>query len=184
VNLRGDRRPEIVAAVPDGAVHAVSPRGRRLWRHDYARGRPETFASEVVAADLNRDRRPELVFGTYGPAPGDGRLVVLSARGRRLHDVRLPAQRPNGNGVGIAAAPSIADIDRDGRLEIVVTTIDHGIDVRRLHPAQVGVGVEVAVAAAGRAERHVDVDAERPGAEIGQRGGRQGAVDRRPLALE
>ena len=34
--------------------------------------------------------------------------------------------------VGIAAAPSIADIDGDGRLEIVVTTIDHGIDVYRV----------------------------------------------------
>ena len=30
----------------------------------------KTFASEVVAADLNRDGRPELVFGTYGAAPG------------------------------------------------------------------------------------------------------------------
>ena len=132
INLRGDRRPEIVAPVPDGAVYAVSPGGKRLWRYDYARGAPKTFASEVAAADLNRDRRPELVFGTYGPSPGSGRLVVLSASGRRLHDVRLRNQGDNGNGIGLAAAPSIADLDRDGRLEIVVTSIDHGIDVYRV----------------------------------------------------
>jgi FG-GAP-like repeat len=132
VNLRGNRRPEIVASTPDGAVYAVGPGGRRLWRFDYARGRPKTFASEVVAADLTRDGRPELVFGTYGLAPRSGRLIVLSARGRRLHDIRLRDQGTNGNGIGIPAAPSIADLDRDGRLEIVVTTFDHGIDVYRV----------------------------------------------------
>jgi hypothetical protein len=132
VNIRGDRRPEIVASVPDGAVYAVGPGGKRLWRYDYARGAPKTFASEVVAADLDRDRRPELVFGTYGAAPNSGRLVVLSSRGRRLHDIRLRRQGTNGNGIGVPAAPSIGDLDRDGRLEIVVTTFDHGIDVYRV----------------------------------------------------
>jgi FG-GAP-like repeat len=131
-NIRGDRRPEIVAAVPDGAVYAVGPTGRKLWRHDYARGAPKTFASEVVAADLDRDRRPELVFGVYGPAPGSGRLVVLSASGKRLHDIRLRGQGSNGNGIGVPAAPSIADLDGDRRLDIVLTTFDHGIDVYRV----------------------------------------------------
>ena len=132
VNIRGDRRPEIVASVPDGRVYAIGPTGRRLWRYDYARGAAKTFASEVVAADLNRDGRPELVFGTYGAAPRSGRLVVLSARGRRLHDIRLRNQGTNGNGIGVPAAPSIGDLNRDGRLEIVVSTFDHGIDVYRV----------------------------------------------------
>jgi hypothetical protein len=138
VDLRGDRRPEIVAPAPDGRVHAVGPRGRRLWRHDFARGAPETYASEVVAADLGGDRRPELVFGVYGAAPRSGRLVVLSAAGRRLHDVRLRNQGSNGNGIGVAAAPSIADVDRDGRLEIVLSTFDHGIDVYRVPRSRAG----------------------------------------------
>ncbi|HSP71688.1 MAG TPA: VCBS repeat-containing protein, partial [Gaiellaceae bacterium] len=132
VNVAGDPRPEIVAAVPDGYVYAVSPAGRRLWRYDYAHGAPKMFASEVAAADLNRDGKPELVFGTYGPKVGSGWLVVLSAAGKLLHDVRLPHQRLDGNGVGVAAAPSIADLDGDGSLEIVLTTIDHGIDVFRV----------------------------------------------------
>jgi hypothetical protein len=57
---------------------------------------------------------------------------VLSRKGRKLHDLRLRHQGTNGNGIGIAAAPSIADVDRDGRLDIVVTTFDHGIDVYRV----------------------------------------------------
>jgi hypothetical protein len=132
VNIRGDRRPEIVASVPDGSVYAVGPGGKRLWRYDYAHGAAKTFASEVVAADLNRDGRPELVFGTYGAAARSGRLVVLSASGKRLHDIRLRNQGSDGNGIGIPAAPSIGDLDGDGRLEIVVSTFDHGIDVYRV----------------------------------------------------
>ena len=132
VNLGGGRGREIVASTPDGAVYAVGAGGRRLWRHDYARGAAKTFASEVVAADLGGSRRPELVFGVYGASADSGRLVVLSARGRRLHDIRLRGQASNGNGVGVPAAPSIADLDRDGRLDIVLTTFDHGIDVYRV----------------------------------------------------
>jgi outer membrane protein assembly factor BamB len=132
VNILGDARPEIVAAVPDGRVYAVSPRGRRLWSYNYARGRRKTFASEVVAADLNRDGRVELVFGTYGPQRRAGRLVVLSSRGKRIYDRRLRGQGSDGNGIGVPAAPSIADLNGDGRLEIVLTTFDHGIDVYRV----------------------------------------------------
>jgi hypothetical protein len=132
VDIAGDRRPEIVASVPDGSVYAVGPTGKRLWRYDYAHGAAKTFASEVVAADLNRDGTPELVFGTYALAPRSGRLVVLSAAGQRLHDIRLRHQGTDGNGIGVPAAPSIADLDGDGRLEIVVSTFDHGIDVYRV----------------------------------------------------
>jgi hypothetical protein len=132
VDIAGDRRPEIVASVPDGFVYAVGPTGRRLWRYDYAHGAAKTFASEVVAADLNHDGRPELVFGTYALSPGAGRLVVLSPAGKLLHDVRLPRQGSNGNGIGVPAAPSIGDLDADGRLEIVLSTFDHGLDVFRI----------------------------------------------------
>ncbi len=132
VDIRGDRRPEIIASVPDGHVHAVGPGGNRLWRYDYAHGAAKTFASEVVAADLNRDRVPELVFGTYGPAERSGRLIVLSASGKRLFDIRLRRQGSDPNGIGIAAAPSIGDLNGDGHLEIVVSTFDHGIDVFRV----------------------------------------------------
>ncbi len=129
VDLDGDDHLDIVVPGNDGSIYAVSSTGHRLWRTGYAPGKARTFASEVVAADLNADGRPELVFGVYGSAPGSGRLVVLSAAGKVLSDTRLRNQGSDGNGIGIAAAPSIGDLDHDGRLEIVATTFDHGIDV-------------------------------------------------------
>jgi len=129
VDLRGDARPEIVAAVPGGRVYAVGPDGRRLWSFAYAPRRSKTFASEVVAADLNRDGVPELVFGTYSLTRGAARLVVLRADGTRLSSTKLRHQTRNGNGIGVAAAPSIGDLTGNGTLEIVLTTIDHGVDV-------------------------------------------------------
>jgi hypothetical protein len=129
VDLTGDGRPDIVFPGNDGYVYAISSAGRRLWRWGYAPGKKRTFASEVVATDLNADGRPELVFGMYGRAAKSGRLVVLSAKGRKIAKLTVPRQARDGNGIGIAAAPSIADLDGNGTLEIVTTSIDHGLDV-------------------------------------------------------
>jgi hypothetical protein len=83
----------------------------------------------VVAADLNKDGRPELVFGTYALHRRAGRLIVLSSHGKKLSVTRLRHQAWDGNGIGVAAAPSIGDLTGNGTLEIVLTTMDHGIDV-------------------------------------------------------
>ncbi len=129
VDIQGDARPEIVAAPPGGKVYAVSPTGKKLWTWTYAKRTAKTFASEVVAADLNKDGTPELVFGLYSLKTGGGRLVVLSANGKRLSSTTLRHQRRDGNGIGVPAAPSIGDLTGNGTLEIVLTTFDHGIDV-------------------------------------------------------
>jgi FG-GAP-like repeat len=129
VDIAGDSRPEIVAALPGGRVYAVGPTGHRLWSYRYAPRSSKTFASEVVAADLNKDGVPELVFGTYSLHRHGGRLVVLSAHGKRLSSTRLRHQQQDGNGIGVAAAPSIGDLTGNGTLEIVLTTMDHGVDV-------------------------------------------------------
>lgn len=129
VNIVGDARPEIVAPINDGYVYAIGPDGQRLFRYDFAKGRSKVFASEVVVADLNRDGVPELVFGTYSLEEGGGAIVVLDNTGRLLHEIALPGQGKNGNGIGVPAAPTIADLDGDGQLEILVQTFDHGIDV-------------------------------------------------------
>ncbi len=129
VDVVGDSRPEIVAALPGGKVYAVSPTGRRLWSYRYAPRRAKTFASEVAAADLNRDGRPELVFGTYALHRRAGRLIVLSSHGRERSVTRLRHQGRDGNGIGVPAAPSIGDLTGNGTLEIVLTTFDHGVDV-------------------------------------------------------
>jgi len=129
VDLDGDGRRDIVFPGNDGYIYAVSSTGKRLWRWGFAPGKARQFASEVVAADLNKDGVPELVFGTYGLAANSGRLVVLSAKGSLVSDQKLRGQGSDGNGIGVPAAPSIGDLDHNGTLEIVLTTFDHGIDV-------------------------------------------------------
>jgi hypothetical protein len=129
-NILGDSRPEIVAAINDGAIYAISPDAQLLWRYDYAKGAGKTFASEPVLVDLNRDGVPEVVFGTYSLQKNGGRLVVLDNTGQELYDITLENQDDGGgNGIGVPAAPSVADIDGDGTLEIVLLTFDHGVDV-------------------------------------------------------
>jgi hypothetical protein len=129
VNIAGDARPEIVASINDGFVYAIGPDGKRLWRYDFAQGKAKTFASEPAIADLDKDGTPEIVFGTFSLEPNGGRLVILASTGKLLHDVVLPNQAKDGNGIGVPAAPTIADLDGDGQLEILVQTFDHGIDV-------------------------------------------------------
>lgn len=129
VDILGDSRPEIIAPINDGFIYAIGPDGKRLWRFDYAQGAPKTFASEVVVADLNKDGSPELIFGTYSLEANGGRIVVLAATGALLFDITLPNQGTDGNGIGVPAAPTVADLDGDGTLEIVVTTFDHGLDI-------------------------------------------------------
>ncbi len=100
-----------------------------LWSYDFTRGAPLMYASEMVVADLSADGRPEVIFGTYGERDGDGHLVILSSSGVLLHDIELPGQNgSSGNGIGPAAAPTVGDLDGDGDLEILVLTIDHGLD--------------------------------------------------------
>ncbi len=129
-NILGDSRPEIIAPINDGAMYAIGPDAQLLWRYDYAKGAPKTFASEPAVVDLNRDGVPEIVFGTYSLQDNAGRLIVLDNTGHELYDIPLEHQGSGGgNGIGVAAAPSVADLDADGALEIALLTFDHGIDV-------------------------------------------------------
>jgi hypothetical protein len=128
-NLVGDARPEVVVSLNDGFVYCFSPDGERLWRHDVSHGAPRTFSSEPAIADLNGDGRPEVIVGQYSLDPDGGHLLVLANTGELLHDVVLPGQGENGNGIGVPAAPAVGDLDGDGTLEIAVLTFDHGVDV-------------------------------------------------------
>lgn len=93
-----------------GAVVTLGP-GGVLWRCPV----PGTIWGTPAIADLNGDARAEIVIGLIQPNPGGpprGALIIISQRGHIL------AQEPLSDGV--EAAPVVADVDGDGRLDILV----------------------------------------------------------------
>ena len=71
----------------------------------------------VLLADLSGDGRPEVIFATYSTASDVSALYVLDARGSLLHRIALPTR-------GSMAVPTVADVNRDGALDIVVSLKD------------------------------------------------------------
>ena len=130
VDIVGDGRPEIVAALPGGKVYAVGPDGRPALdrrvraaaREDVrlggGRGRPE------------QGRHPRAGLRHLRAAPRTPDVWSCSRpRGRSSRSPGCGHQGQDGNGIGVAAAPSIGDLTGNGTLEIVLTTFDHGVDV-------------------------------------------------------
>jgi hypothetical protein len=108
--------PELVLADFDGRIRALTAGGELLWTHDVTT-RDDTLTAGVAVADLSGDGVPELVYATYGTSPGGHELVILDAGGNRVHGVPLPAR-------GSMAVPTIADLEGDGQLELVVALKD------------------------------------------------------------
>jgi hypothetical protein len=108
--------PELLFAGFDGHIHCVSADNKRLWRVRYTND-PRVLTGGVVVADLSADGRPEIVFNTYSPDEGKSHLFVLDAAGNQLHKIKLPKR-------GAMTVPTIADVDGDGTLEILVSLKD------------------------------------------------------------
>jgi hypothetical protein len=113
---------EYVFAGFDGRVHSVTSDNQELWKQTFT-DKAGVLTGGIVAADLTRDGRPELVFNTYSTAAGGGALFILGANGALLEQIPLPDR-------GAMPVPTIADIDGDGHLEIVVSLKD-AVDKQR-----------------------------------------------------
>jgi len=112
--------PELVFAGFDGRIHAVDASGQPLWQTTYTTS-ADVWTGGIAIADLSGDGSPELVLATYSPSGGD--LVIYDAGGNELHRVAL-------GGRGAMPVPTIADVDNDGDLDIVVSLKDAEDKVR------------------------------------------------------
>ena len=113
VDLDRDGRLEIVA--PQYSTFVFDARGRRLGQGTATRGR--VYAPSVVA-DMDGDGVPEIVVGGN---EGTVAAYNLQAAGLRLKP-GWPASTCSGGQCPETRGLAAADLDRDGRLEVVATT--------------------------------------------------------------
>jgi hypothetical protein len=108
--------PEIVFAGFDGQIHAVTADGTVLWSVTYTTS-ATVATGGVLVADLSGDGVPEIVFNTYSTDSGVSNLYILDAGGNLQQQIALP-------GRGAMPVPTIADVNGDGALEILVSLKD------------------------------------------------------------
>ena len=132
-DLDNDGRMEILYPSYDGRLHAYWLDKTEHGNWPYSVYHPAdgyiTFASEPVVADLDGDLYAEVIFaswvqkGTYQT----GKLYILDYLGNPLQIVSLPAAFGSSNWNGSLTAPTLANIDADADLEVVVNTAHSGL---------------------------------------------------------
>ncbi len=131
-DLDGDGQKEIIYSSYDGRVHAfwLDKTEHYNWPYSVYNATEGfyRFASEPVVADLDNDGKAEVIFGSW-PQKGNnrvGKLHILDYQGTPLHELNLPAPF-SGDWNGALAAPTLANIDTDTDLELVLNTTHAGL---------------------------------------------------------
>jgi uncharacterized repeat protein (TIGR01451 family) len=130
-DLDGDGNLEILYSSYDGRVHAywLDKTEHGSWPFSLSDPDHIYFASEPVIADLDGDGYAEVIFTSW-PEKGaykTGTLYILDYLGNLLHSVPLPSAWDGSDWNGGLPAPTLADIDGDPDLEIVVNTAQTGL---------------------------------------------------------
>lgn len=131
-DLDGDGKLEIIYPSYDGRVHAFWLDKTEHGGWPYSVYKPAEgfyrFASEVVVADLDNNGKAEVIFASWTQKGSNrtGKLHILDTLGNVIHEVDLP-DAFSGNWNGALAAPTLADIDGDGELEVVLNTANSGL---------------------------------------------------------
>jgi uncharacterized repeat protein (TIGR01451 family) len=87
------------------------------------------FASEPVIADLDDNGYAEVIFTSWTQKGfgSTGKLHILDYQSNPIYEVNLPAAFGSANWNGALPAPSLADIDADPDLEVVLLTAHSGV---------------------------------------------------------
>lgn len=131
-DLDGDGHREILFASYDGRLHAfwLDKTEHGSWPYSvYNPGEGVyRFASEPAVADLDGDGQGEVVFASWVEKGTNltGKLHILDSLGNPLQEVDLPSAF-SGDWNGALAAPTLADIDGDPDLEVVLNTAHSGL---------------------------------------------------------
>ncbi len=132
VDLDGNGLMEILFASYDGRLHAywLDKTEHHQWPYNVnGTGPGIRFASEPVVADLDNDGLAEVIFTSW-PEKGHGyvgKLHILNYQGYVLHEIPLPNPYGSPDWNGALAAPTIANIDGDADLELVLNTSHSGV---------------------------------------------------------
>ncbi len=132
-DLDGDGQKEILYPSYDGKVHAVWLDKTEHGNWPYTVYNPADgylqFASEPAVADLDHDGQAEVIVCTWTQkgSGANGRLLILDAQGNLLQGVTLPAPFGGGDWNGSLAAPTLANLDADEDLEVVLNTAHSGV---------------------------------------------------------
>jgi hypothetical protein len=132
VDLDGDGFKEILYPSYDGRMHAFwldkSEHGN--WPYSITQSAEGVirFASEPVIADLDNNGKAEVIFASWVEKGSGqtGKLHILDYLGNALFEVALPPAVSN-DWNGAMAAPTLANIDSDPDLEVILVTADSGV---------------------------------------------------------
>jgi hypothetical protein len=133
-DLDGDEFLEILFPSYDGRLHAYwldkTEHGSWPFNVNIPGEGLIRFASEPTVADLDADGRAEVIFTSWVQKGTNktGKLHIVDYLGNLLFEVPLPAAF-NGNWNGAMAAPTLANIDGDPDLEVVLLTAHSGVVV-------------------------------------------------------
>jgi hypothetical protein len=131
-DLDGDGQMEILYSSYDGRVHAfwLDKTEHGNWPYSvYSAGEGfYRFASEPLVADLDDNGQAEVILASWVQrgTGRSGRLHVLDYLGNPLHEVDLPPAYGSVDWNGALAAPTLAELDADADLELVLNTAHSG----------------------------------------------------------